>query len=325
LSSFNLFKKKIKQLQKQKLLPVFDAKKTCKPYRFDTSTVMAVQFPKMTVSEEVSLSRFCGEFGSVEGVQLMIEKFGAEAVINTKLQGGPKPGTSLHYAGGNLRPEIISLLVKNGLDLDQKFEHGETILRKFIRWHMYPSITLLLQMGASLDKAKDSDYDQISFEWDMKRDKIQAAIAKGLSSAPIKEKNLNIAELLNEAYFGDVDGVRQKIKEFGVKAVFEARGMAEMGDNWSPLHYAAMNDQPDMVNLFVVENGVADLDPKDNFGETPLRLAIKYRKYSCVTLLVKLGASLDKAKESNYEKPFTHEFDDSLKEEKTQTAIKAGQ
>jgi len=129
---------------------------------------------------------------------------------------------------------------------------------------------------------------------------------------------------LNEAYFGDVDGVRQRIKEFGVKAVFEAR-MAEMGDNWSPLHYAAMNDQPDMVNLFVVENGVADLDPKDNFGETPLRLAIKYRKYSCVTLLVKLGASLDKAKESNYEKPFTHEFDDSLKEGKTQTAIKAGQ
>ena len=39
-------------------------------------------------------------------------------------QGGPKPGTSLHYAGGNLRPEIIGLLVKNGLDLDQKFEHG---------------------------------------------------------------------------------------------------------------------------------------------------------------------------------------------------------
>ena len=58
---------------------------------------------------------------------------------------------------------------------------------------------------------------------------------------------------MNEAYFGDVDGVRQKIKEFGVKAVFEARGMAEMGDNWSPLHYAAMNDQPDMVNLFVGE------------------------------------------------------------------------
>ena len=78
-------------------------------------------------------------------------------------------------------------------------------------------------------------------------------------------------------------------------------------------------------SLLIVENGVADLDPKDNFGETPLRLAIKYRKYSCVTLLVKLGASLEKAKESNYEKPFTHEFDDSLKEEKTQTAIKAGQ
>ena len=64
-------------------------------------------------------------------------------------------------------------------------------------------------------------------------------------------QQLNIAELLNEAYFGAVAGVRQKIEEFGVKAVFEARGMAEMGDNWSPLHYGAMNDQPDIINLFV--------------------------------------------------------------------------
>ena len=117
---------------------------------------------------------------------------------------------------------------------------------------------------------------------------------------------------------GDIDGVKKMMIKFGPKQV----GNANYGyySWWTCLHYAAEYGHPNIITL-LIENG-ADLDPKDIYGHTPLRLAIISRQYSSITTLIKLGADLEKAKESDW---WQDEFDSSMREETTKTAIAEGQ
>ena len=117
---------------------------------------------------------------------------------------------------------------------------------------------------------------------------------------------------------GDINGVRQMMAKFGAEEVINARYLGHF--KWTCLHYAASFGNPNIITL-LIENG-ADLDPKDVDGETPLRVAIISRTYSSITTLIKLGADLEKTKESNYRQ---WEFDESMREEKTKDAIAEGQ
>ena len=116
---------------------------------------------------------------------------------------------------------------------------------------------------------------------------------------------------------GDIEGVRQKINKFGAQQVVTA----EL-EGWTCLHMAAHWGYPKIIDL-LIENG-ADLDPENGPGVTPLREAIKWREYSCITTLIKLGADLEKAKLTNWNWG-RKEFDESMRDEKTKAAIAEGQ
>ena len=115
---------------------------------------------------------------------------------------------------------------------------------------------------------------------------------------------------------GNIEGVLRMMHEFGAQQVVDARDPI-----WSSscLHSAAYHGHPNIITL-LVENG-AEIDPKDHYRETPLREAIRKRKYSSITLLIKLGASLEKAHESNW---FQNWFDGNMTEQRTQDAINEG-
>ena len=114
---------------------------------------------------------------------------------------------------------------------------------------------------------------------------------------------------------GDIEGVRQKINEFGAQQVVTAQL-----EGWTCLHMAAHWGYPNIIDL-LIENG-ADLDPENGPGVTPLREAIKWREYSCITTLIKLGADLEMAKVANHGR---RRFDSSMRDEKTKAAIAEGQ
>ena len=137
---------------------------------------------------------------------------------------------------------------------------------------------------------------------------------------PILLQDLDTKELMEKCGLrgrGDINGIKQKMNEFGPKQVANAKYNSW---SWTCLHYAALVGHSNIITL-LIENG-ADLDPKDEDGETPLRIAIKNRKYSSITTLIKFGADLEKAKETIYQQ---WEFDESMREGKTQAAIAEGQ
>ena len=125
-------------------------------------------------------------------------------------------------------------------------------------------------------------------------------------------------DLIDNCWRGDIDGIKQKINKFGADAVASARD--SRGTRVTCLHNAAYWDHPNIITL-LAENG-ADLDPKDKWEETPLRLAIRYRKYSIITTLIKLGADLKKAKRANC---CQIGFGLRMRDKKTKAAIEEGQ
>ena len=114
---------------------------------------------------------------------------------------------------------------------------------------------------------------------------------------------------------GDINGVRQNMNKFGAEQVINAKYGGSMC-----LHHAALYGYTNIVDL-LIENG-ADLDPKSRTGETPLREAIKWRKYSTITTLIKHGADLEKAKVARWGQSW---FDWSMEQEETKAAIAEGQ
>ena len=78
-----------------------------------------------------------------------------------------------------------------------------------------------------------------------------------------------------------------------------------------------------MITL-LAENG-ADMDDNDGDLLSPLAFAIRVRNYALITHLVKLGASVEKARESVISHGSDSRFDASMGEEQTKAAIAEGQ
>ena len=62
---------------------------------------------------------------------------------------------------------------------------------------------------------------------------------------------------------------------------------AKTGSGWTPLHYAAVVDHKEIVELLLASG--ADVNAKTDAGETPLDNAIKYKRTETAALLRKHG------------------------------------
>jgi len=143
-----------------------------------TASTPAPTFPPMTDSDIYDLMEKCGnEFrgSDIDGVKKKMRKFGPNQVVNAEYLSW----TCLHLAAIYGHPDIITLLIENGADIDPKTMYGETPLRRAIVQRKYPSIVTLLRFGADLEKAKVADMYQYDFDSSMRRKETKAAIAEG--------------------------------------------------------------------------------------------------------------------------------------------------
>ena len=84
---------------------------------------------------------------------------------------------------------IIFALIARGAEMDAKDNFGATPLRRAIRYRNPLHIEILVSIGASMEKAKDSSWMPEWFERRMKDEIIIAAIELGKSIAGDKWKN----------------------------------------------------------------------------------------------------------------------------------------
>ena len=106
----------------------------------------------------------------------MNQTFGNEAIITAKNE---KQATCLHRAAAHDHPDVITLLFKNGADLDLEDTRKDTPLRRAIRKKKYSAIKTLIMLGASLEKAEEGTYLPDQFNSGLEDDETQNAIAEG--------------------------------------------------------------------------------------------------------------------------------------------------
>jgi len=138
----------------------------------------------------------------------------------------------------------------------------------------------------------------------------------GVNNKPAFPPMKKVVGLWRKCREGDAAGIKEMMTKWGPEAIVHAKNYIQA----TCLHMAAAEGHPEVITL-LIQNG-ANPDPKDKWGDTPLRRAIRRRKYSSVETLLALGASMEKAKESKYLKSA---FKSGLKDEKTKAAIAEGQ
>ncbi|MFK8017674.1 MAG: ankyrin repeat domain-containing protein [Gammaproteobacteria bacterium] len=175
--------------------------------------------------------------------------------------------------------KILSLLIREGVDLNQVSSYSETALRVLSRIGRFDAVGLLLDAGA----------DESQLAWTP----LLRAVALG-SVADVREQiaagesiackdHWERTPWLIAVQTGDAEKA-QCLLDSG--AATDARGKCDK----PCLHYAVLGRDPAMLRR-LLELGV-DVDLTDEFGGTALGLAVDFDDLECVETLLGFGASI---------------------------------
>ncbi|MEG4173133.1 MULTISPECIES: ankyrin repeat domain-containing protein [unclassified Microcoleus] len=184
----------------------------------------------------------------------------------------------LHYAGSK---EVVELLIAKAVDVNDKGTDGNTPLHfaaGFYRRKVEVAQTLIAK-GANVNVKNNKGLTPLH----MARSK---ALAKILLAAGakinIKEENARNGKgttlLHNAAKIGFKELVQQLIKD-GANIVIRD------SINRTPLHYAATKEVATLLML--------DINARDQYGDTPLHLAVQNNRPEIVSLLIANGAKVN--------------------------------
>jgi ankyrin repeat protein len=177
-------------------------------------------------------------------------------------------------------PDILNLLISNGVSLRGMTTYGESAVRVLSRIGRFDAVQLLLRAGADPD--------------DVKFTRLIEAVAFG-SLADVMNVVESGAELEERDHWertawlfaiqtGDIDKARFLLAHGADKNVRGRCGML-------PLFYAIENGHVPMLK-WLLEIGT-DIEQTDDFGHTALRTAVECCNEEGVDILLKAGANVD--------------------------------
>ena len=189
--------------------------------------------------------------------------------------------------------EEVERLLRRGTDPNAKNESGATALMRAAHFARSEVVKLLIEYGADVnaktDKGKTALFEVVLWDWEgqdtlrCRKEIVELLIASGadVNARTIHGSTPVAACAGNE---DDAEILRILLENGAVPSTIGYRG-------WTPLMEASMVGTVESVRL-LIEYG-ADLDVKQDMGESALSLAAQHCHPEIVEVLLKAGASTD--------------------------------
>jgi ankyrin repeat protein len=253
------------------------------------------------------------ESGDVDTVRLLLDKY--PGLIHSRDTSGY---SLLHRAAQNGRLQLIELLIKKGLHIDDPSHNGNKLTPLHLAaWeNQIDTALLLLEKGADIDAVSKGtqykDWSALAFAcWNNHKDMVELLIRKGASLKPpvlwcaVYQGNKGISELLL-AKGAEADDTSSKAWEPLHVAVEKGFGelvqlLLEHGadvnrryyGNRIPLHEITYwnKDHVEITQLLLAYG--AEVNAVDSYRDTPLHKAAREGLTGTASLLLEKGAKLD--------------------------------
>ena len=210
------------------------------------------------------------------------------ANLNARDDSGETPLHRAAYFNGNL--EVVKALIEAGAEVDARDEKKRTPLMHAVQGVEGGNVIALLDAGADADLEDDDGkkaIDHARSEMPSWADEnvwkaAMARLADGDKSTATTGNAMSDEDFLELCKSGTPEEVERAIRGgVNVNAADE--------DDWTALHFAALNNDDPAVVEILLENG-ANIDARDNTGDTPLINAAVKDSPKHIFLLLDRGA-----------------------------------
>lgn len=216
------------------------------------------------------LAAFCKDYNAVKAI------LGA---AQTNPVDESAQSTALFVAVENLCPEMVSLLVSLGVNIDCRDSTGQTPLHRATRNGNKEVMRVLLDNGATVDAITD----EALTPWSANVGLLQAGVLDLLIDAgadPNTRGHNGMSVLYNSAASGNIEVVKLMLRsgtDPSIRTIFE----------WAPLHWASEGGHIEVIKLLL--DGGAEVNPVSDQNVTPLDLALKSNQVAAAHVLVQAG------------------------------------